>query len=329
MSPIEFPDVSYHQGSINWATMATKTKNVVIRSSQGNWADSAFSINYSSAKVHGIKRSIYHFFDDRYHPDEQVKTIVNLIKNDLPESRVWIDWENLSYHTNSSYKGLANVVRVMKGIESAFPGIVVGMYTGYYWFIEHSNYTANYAEYEYLKSHPLWIAAYPNIVGIPNPPWKFPPELHQYGTPVRGHEFGCESLEIDMNMVMDNFEVYSGNPEPPTTGGKMLGKVLVALNIRKQPNSDNTTNPAIGQLKAGDIVEADFETNGWWHLTKITRAGVGVALPSTECYAYEGSNNGYIQDITPPPTGEPLPPREVTILDENGILWKSTTFTRV
>jgi GH25 family lysozyme M1 (1,4-beta-N-acetylmuramidase) len=115
--------------------------------------------------------------------------------------------------------------------------------------------------------------------------------------------------ELDLNYMTEAFyrQYIGGITEPPTTepptepGDAMIGKVLLNLNIRPTPG---VSLPAIGQLAPNDIVEASTEFSGWWKLTKWTRAGVVKPLPATDCYAYEGVSNGYIQEITPP---EPEP----------------------
>ena len=84
------------------------------------------------------------------------------------------------------------------------------------------------------------------------------------------------------------------------------GTVLVGLNIR--PSAD-TTQSVIGKLQVNDKLEADDVLNGWWHLTKITRAGANVPLPESNCYAYEGASQGYIRTdavVTPPPASDPV-----------------------
>lgn len=112
----------------------------------------------------------------------------------------------------------------------------------------------------------------------------------------------------------------------------VTGKLIVAeLNIR--PTAD-TTKPAIGKLKMGDILEADSVKNGWWLVKKITRAGVNIPLPTPVCYAYEGVTRNYIQTLsssTPPvPTTETVDkPRKVTIEMESGKIYVSTTFTEL
>jgi hypothetical protein len=326
---IEFPDVSYYQGNIDWLIMKQRTNNVIIRSSQGNWVDNKFYQNYGAAKDKGIFRGVYHFFDGRYSPDEQAATLIKSIKSDLPETRVWVDWER-SY--GGAFEGVKNVVALMKKVQQALPTIIIGMYVGYYWFVENTNAVRNAVEYSYLESRPLWLSQWTNTGSsdgllVPKP-WEYPPELHQWGTPAWGPAFGVETEEIDMDRVLKNNSIYKPNDTPNPGDDKMIGQVTAgALNIRRLPNSDNTTNPAIGQLKLNDVITADFKANGWWHLQSITRSGSGIALPSADCYSYEGDTQGYIKDITP--TSTDIPPQEVIIKDRDGIQWRSTTFTKV
>jgi len=70
------------------------------------------------------------------------------------------------------------------------------------------------------------------------------------------------------------------------------GTVLVSLYIRDNPNPSAN---ALGGLSRDDKVTADLKTNGWWHLTNITRDDVLIPLPGAENYSYEGATNGYIR----------------------------------
>lgn len=87
-------------------------------------------------------------------------------------------------------------------------------------------------------------------------------------------------------------------------------------NIRTGPGLTFTD---IGDLLLNDLIEADVkqkDTNGvdWWHLTKITRGSVSVALPGPNCWAW-GTN---IEELTPPP---PV----VTVTSMNITLAKGST----
>lgn len=197
------------------------------------------------------------------------------------------------------------------------------------------------SEKAFFKTFPTWPAGYPTD---PDPytttPPGYIPDQSKWG-PCWAWQYsddgvvqGFEGNNIDLNLLEPAFIKWLGgsvppDPEPPDPppGGTMYGKVIVgSLNIRAQPNSNNTTNPPIGLLQLNDIVEADSESNGWWLLKRITRAGVGVALPGPVCYAYEGTNNGYIQEIPQPPV-QSGGPKSVLVEDANGKLWRSTTFT--
>ena len=84
------------------------------------------------------------------------------------------------------------------------------------------------------------------------------------------------------------------------------GTVLASeLNIRPQAN---TTQSPLGKLLKDDKVEADTVSAGWWHLTKITRAGANVALPAANSYSYEGATKGYIRTdaVIQPPASDPV-----------------------
>jgi len=347
-TPIEFPDVSYYQGTINWDVMSSKTKNIIIRAGQNLWVDSAFQQNWTAAKQRGMSRGCYWFYDDRVSPQQQFDVLKPLIENDQPEDRIWVDWE-LVY--GGQYGGLKNVVAFMKLIEQAFPSKIVGMYTGYYFFIDHSNPINNAAEYEYLKVHPLWIASYTSdgsSTGILIPkPWTVP-ELHQFGTPVWGHDFGCESLEIDMNRVIyDPSQIYGQGDPMVTTPVTIQWYELQnagALNIRNTPGS-TAAGTDIGDIPLEGIVLVKeytlIGTTKWYHLIDgrmthdLTSApiqitdGHGAISNCPDCWA----SGTYLRGTNiPVPNPEPpvgTPPVKVTVQQADGSIWECTTFTRI
>jgi GH25 family lysozyme M1 (1,4-beta-N-acetylmuramidase) len=350
--PIEFPDVSFYQGPINWNLMSSHTPNITIRSSQGNWPDDKFSVNYPAAKVYKMRRGIYHFFDDRYSPSEQSNLIIRLIENDLPETRVWIDWEELSYHTHGSYKGLHNVVTVMWNVEQHFSSrVTVGFYTGYYWFKANTNPSIDADDYAYLKRHPLWLAAYTadgssgNLL-VPGP-WVYPPELHQFTSSGYGPGYGVSSEEIDLNRVLSNSSIY-GMEAPPmyqyeatangdgtrirtdhSTASSYLntypkGTLFEGNEIFVAPS--NLSNSSGTYQLAGDKWLKIIQINGKPPSNSagpITQA-VWVALIHMGSSICKLVDNG---PVTPPPD-TPTPPQEVRIRDKDGIWWSSTTFTQ-
>ena len=216
----KIPDVSFWQGDINFQQMRQKTDAVIIRAGQRNWVDSEFKDNWQKAKDAGLLRGSYWFYDDRENPGKQAEIWAELLHQDPPEMEIWADWEN-TY--GGSFGGLRNVVAFMQAMERFLPTLEIGIYTGYWWFREHSNSVTNAAQYEYLKRKPLFEAWYTSNAAnvlIP-PPWTSM-HLWQFGTPAVGHEYGVETAEIDMSFINMsetdfNLKYRSGVVLPPTT----------------------------------------------------------------------------------------------------------------
>jgi GH25 family lysozyme M1 (1,4-beta-N-acetylmuramidase) len=199
----KYPDASFYQGPIDFNIMRQKTDAAIFRAGQNLWVDSQFVRNYAEAKKRGMLRGVYFFYDDRISPGAQAQKLAEIIGADLPEMEVWIDWER-SY--GGQFSGLRNVVAMMQEVERLMPSVTVGMYTGYYWFVEKSNAITNAAQYNYLKDKPLWLAWYAaaSVVKVPAPWSRL--TLWQYGTP--DEYYGQLSIEIDMNFFNGTVEEF-------------------------------------------------------------------------------------------------------------------------
>jgi hypothetical protein len=100
------------------------------------------------------------------------------------------------------------------------------MYTGYWWLREHSNAITNAAQYNYLKTHDLWLAWYSTDAASVLIPAPWTSLLYwQFGTPSEGHQYGVETIEIDMNYfngTQADFDTrYGAVTLPPVTGDPM------------------------------------------------------------------------------------------------------------
>jgi GH25 family lysozyme M1 (1,4-beta-N-acetylmuramidase) len=208
-----FPDISFWQKNTNFDIMQTKTDYVIIRSGQRNWIDSQFEYNRTNCDRVGLKWGIYWFYDDRSSPAAQADLLYSLFsKGQSRPLEIWCDWEA---EYSGVFKGITNVVAFMQSVEQLM-GMEVGMYTGYYWFMEHTNAITNFSQLNYLKSKKLWLAAYTSdnsntgvsFVRIPRP-WKAM-DIWQYGTPAIGYDYGVNTMEIDMD------ERLTASPVPPT-----------------------------------------------------------------------------------------------------------------
>ena len=304
---VEFPDVSFWQGVIDWSKMGSAA---IIRAGQGAYVDVKFKQNRAGAVANNCTWGIYWFYDDRFSPSDQARKLASLFVDQAaarPQMEIYCDWEN-TY--NGKWQGVENVVAFMQLVENLLPWARVGIYTGYYFFIQNTDLVRHANQLNYLKQRPLWLAWYattPDMVQIPRP-WKTV-NVWQYGTPARGAEFGVATTEIDMNWfngtTADFAARYGGAPidppNPPIGDTMIIGTALATVKIRETPNGVETGR----YLYAGDKIEADRHEMQWLHLTKIN----GVVQTSNNLWSSAGSQQQYIswQEVPTPPD-PPQPP---------------------
>jgi GH25 family lysozyme M1 (1,4-beta-N-acetylmuramidase) len=313
---IRFPDVSYYQGRINFDLLSEKAQGVILRAHQGSWIDPKFKENYTEASKRKMKRGIYSFYDDRVDPKRHFETLKGLLDgHGLPEMEVFVDWEN-TY--NGTHNKLKDVVAFMQLIEGEYPGVEVGMYTGFWWFIEHSNPITNFWQYKYLEQKPLWLASYTNDltqVRIPAP-WSLKRKLRhwQYGTPAIGPEMGVESEEIDMNIFIEvdhSWEdLYGKDLSQEEEGDKMTEwkRVSTRDGLRIRAGA-GTSHRQIGSLEWGDIVEVDNNPiSGWRRIYQHWRGDQKLTLPDPKdsCYC----SDAYLASATAPQGSTPTEPTD-------------------
>jgi GH25 family lysozyme M1 (1,4-beta-N-acetylmuramidase) len=313
-----FPDVSFYQGNIFWDRMYSTTDTVIIRAGQGTAEDPKFRTNWAEAKSRRMYRGCYWFYDDRKSPGAQADKLYELIRFDMPEMEIVIDWEN-TY--GGQYGGLRNVVAMMEAVEAKI-GLLkcTAMYTGFFWFVEHSNAVANASQYRYLAERPLWLGWYvadPAVVRIPAP-WKSL-LVWQYGTPAIGHDYGVQSAEIDMNFYNGTpaqfYARYGDETIPPPDGETMTTWYRInrdILNIREGPG---TSYRDLGDLTFGDKIEVTaVPMGGWLPINRIWRSGSGAieTIPSAWCKdTYCVITDAPV--IVPPPDPEPEPTEDYIV----------------
>lgn len=208
----KFPDVSRWQGDINFDVMRTKTGYIIFKASQGDFPDKKISRNIAESKRVGLPYGLYHFYDDKFSPSVQAETFAGLANGAV---ELWCDWES-TY--GGQHRTLRDVVAFMERVEQ-LTGKSVGMYTGYYWFLNNTSASIHANQYKYLAERPLWLAWYTNDhtpkeierVKIPKPWSKM--TVWQYGTPAIGYEMGAQSKEIDMNLRV---EAVVNSPNKPS-----------------------------------------------------------------------------------------------------------------
>jgi hypothetical protein len=76
-------------------------------------------------------------------------------------------------------------------------------------------------------------------------------------------------------------------------GKTFVGLALVNFKMKDEPNGAN-----VGDILAGDLLEAQEKEGRWWLVTKWTRGANELAIPEPEAWANDG-NGANIQDVTP------------------------------
>jgi hypothetical protein len=193
--PEIFADVSFWDASVNWDTYKQHARAVIIRLGQGLNVDTEFEYNYKSIRDRGLILGGYWFYDDRVSPVDQAARVSSILSGKSLDMELFVDWEN-SY--GGQYQGITNVVKFMQLLEAKQLKVKdIGLYTGYYFFVDRTKDAASQATYPYLKTKPLWLAWYASqtIVKLPLPwtNWRH----WQFGTPIVN--WGQPPAELDMS----------------------------------------------------------------------------------------------------------------------------------
>lgn len=217
-------DVSFYQDNndtpqkINFVQMkAAGAKFVFIRGGQNLWKDPDFDDYWRDAKAAGLKRGIYYLMDSRVSPVNQAEILWSLIKDDMPEMEIVVDYEE-SY--GGAYGGWRNLRIFLETLMShGIPASKILIYTGYYYWREHCPPAG--PDLDWFKRFGLWIAWYttnPVNVSIPAPWTNDDLIFWQYTDKGNGALYGVESGNIDLDWFRgDDAEFNSryGNVLPP------------------------------------------------------------------------------------------------------------------
>lgn len=279
---VQGADVSFYQDNNQTPQQIDFTKMVgqgasfvIVRAGQNLWIDPDFAYNWRNARVAGLPRGSYWFYDSRVSPIQQATIFASLFTNDPPELELWLDLEE---HYGGFYGGSSNWRKFLDKLRELLPTARIGIYTGYYYI----SGRIPSSEYPYYSQYPLWLAWYtfdddgnphpePENVLIPAP-WQSC-LYWQWGTPVWGLAWGCESIEIDMNLFNGNTVFFNDRynleeiGEPMITYHKIKSTATPYVNIRSGPGPA-PTYADIGDLYPGDVVESDSSTNGWLHILR-------------------------------------------------------------
>lgn len=202
----------------------------ISKAGQYNFQDRDFTYNFAETRKAGLARASYWFCDFRSRGKEQAQAYWNfLLKNGYDGEICFADYEAGAW---SDWNELYNFIFEFQRI-SQLPNHKIGIYTGYYFWLE--NMPKTELERSYFKEFPLWLAYYTNdvsFVKVPKPWVESELILWQAGTPAIGREVGVESREIDYNEFQGDTERFL----------KYFGSIIVTPPPFETPTSELILN---------------------------------------------------------------------------------------
>lgn len=319
---VRLADVSFWQDVINFVVMkAAGISGVIIRAGQKNWADLKFLINWALAKLAGLPRGSYWFYDSREDPRKQAELWWSLIKDDPGELVHVADFEESyggPYGSKAHFKEFLNRFQLL----SRLTADRIAIYTGFFWWV------ARVGNDPFFKRFQLWLASYGAMsqARIPEP-WTAADLLFwQYTASGNGPAYGVSSAEIDLNWYCCDLVAFGKRFPLISTGEQPMPDYIYKITptgsagskVRSEPDTGNTSNLTLpfGKYAHGNrkltIAEDKFE-NG----SQVNRAG-DVWLEVLEVNGTVLPQPGYIAEIhlgaryatitqigTPPPPTEP------------------------
>jgi len=313
MANVIGPDVSFYQDDpetpqgIDFVKMKLSAEYVIVRAGQNLWVDSDFKVNWREAKLAGLPRGSYWFYDSRVEPKRQAELWVQQFDGDFGELPLFADFEE-TY--NGAYKGWEHWYTFLEQLKALVNGKEIAIYTGYYYWRNNAPNEATQAgSLEYFHQYPLWIANYDiNQPFIPKP-WSANEWLFwQYTDMGDGKLYGVESNGVDLNYFNGDLAAFktrfklgdttsppSDDPDQGTPTGKMYRVTAnPSLKVREGPG---VTYNSIGLLYPNEIVEEiDANSDRTWLRTRKSDGslkGWSFALYLQSVVAAPPSNKKY------------------------------------
>lgn len=199
-------DISFYQVTADFGLMKTNgVDGTIIRAGQNLWEDSKAKIFMDGAKAAGMPFGSYWFFDSRVSPTRQAELWAKILEG--YDTKLWI-WADYEENYEGQWSGWDGFYQFLEACKVYMPNRKIGIYTGFYYWIEHSpNPITQSASLYYFAQYPLWLAWYttdPTQVRIPRPWTEM--TFWQYSSSGDGYYYGVGSREVDMNrFIGDDF----------------------------------------------------------------------------------------------------------------------------
>lgn len=302
MTNVIGPDVSFYQDDpetpqgIDFVKMRASAGYVIIRAGQNSWVDSDFKINWREAKLAGLPRGSYWFYDSRTEPKRQAELWAQQFAGDFGELPLFADFEE-SYM--GPYRGWKNWYTFLERLKTLINGHEIAIYTAYYYWRDNApNADTQASNLEYFHQYPLWIANYGATEPLIPKPWAKGQWLFwQYTETGDGKLFGVESKGIDLNYFNGDLAALKARfklgdtlpPDPPIpdelpedspTGRIYTITASPSLKVREGPGAIYNS---IGLLYPDEKVE-EINANSDRSWLKVRRADKSLIGWSSSAY---------------------------------------------
>lgn len=281
-------DVSFWEPVIDWQKVKQAGyRFAFIKASQSDYPDPKFHEHWKNARIAGMPRGAFHFYDTVSSPNKQAETFYALVKDDYGELPFIIDIEK---YTSGAYFGSQYWYDFIEHLNYLSGHHPVMVYTGYYYWIENAWRSPSVQGMNYFAQYPLYISRYQATEPlIPSPwnDWKF----WQYSE--EGIVDGVEDdlgrpTECDLNQFKGTEEEfqsllvttnYAGEPTPMPILYTTQLKSGLNSNLRQLPTQTSTILQILqGPLTVNIISEKTVAEGYNWYQTDL---GGWIALTSS------------------------------------------------
>lgn len=332
-------DVAHWDGVVDWEkAKAAGVKFAIIKGKDGTTTSQFFKENYAGAKAAGIPRGVYGWLypSDKVSAGTQARSMYELLKDDLPELGVFIDYEWTYWNGKPANPDQSDLYGYVIPSEEAF-GYKPVIYSA-------PGYVNQFTLPDPMwKNYFFWVAHYKVLTpdlplpwrNLPEPRWIFwqfaeDVDALQYGgDPLIVHAFDGDYFygsQADLDLFIQSRTVSTPPPPPPPTGESMF-KVTSNSTVNKRDNGDDIIiagAPPSG-TDIGDFASTDI---GYGNEVKGSPTGAYYCLRVTEYngqssdfWIYARHNNlpthATITQIAEPPPPPPPPATELPVIDIN------------
>ena len=287
-------DVSHWEDIPDFTLVSPKPLLFITKATEHiSFVDSKFVRFFAGMKQIGVRRGAYHFHRKAFKETDQAEHFCNTVRNHIGIDDILI----LDVEEGGETAALLKIW--LEFVQLQFPENLVMLYSRKSLL---DVIPMSYAEREFFKLIPTWVAGYPaNPDALLAMPSYYMPDQSKYGPcwlwqySDKGQVAGITG-DVDLNWIDPVFVAIldDGGSTPPPVGGEMdsfyLGTVMTSmLNVRNVPSSASSTSIVMQVLRDQHLVASEV-VNGWWKLTHIENQPLLQDL-----YAFEGTNNGYIR----------------------------------